>query len=268
MTDVSWQDSLLVHDAVTLQRNARFRWLVESGLVAPSPGVAVARMEQRFGAVPNRFGTNCSGFGNLRETIGPVAADGAGSFTNAIMLVAPHTHWNPAPVIQTLDSDGERYWIGPQDGEAPYSAVSFVFHETGPLPYEWADASCGLKLGDLRTIWHFIHTVNSQAIKADWFIAPFPIGLSINHRFKHPFHPMPFSTMEAPVCEESKLACVVPTPSAEGLAEDSVGQVGWSSAIPPELNDWELWAISELDKRLARLPPSEASRLLNDLVGQ
>ena len=268
MSDSSWQDSLLVPDAVALKRNARFRWLVEGGLVAPSPEVAVARMEQRFGAVPNRLGTNCSGFGDLRETVGSVAGDEAASFTNAIILVAPHTHWNPAPVIQTMDSGGDRYWIGPQDGEAPYMAVSFVFHETGPLPYEWADASCGLKLGDLRTIWNFIHTVNSQAINADWFTAPFPIGLSINHRFKCPFHPMPFSTMEAPVCEESELACVVPTRSAEELDEDSVGQVGWSSAIPPDLNDWERAAISELDRRLARLPPLEASQLLNDLVGQ
>lgn len=257
---------LIARSTVALRRGSRFDWLVERGYVAPSPTVAVERIEERFGAWPNRFGTNCSGFAHVREIIRKLAADREMSYTNALYLVAPHTHWRPAPVVHSLDKNEKCYWIGPQDGKAPYLAISFVFHQDAPLPYEWIDASCGLAPDDLRSIWEFIEAVNHEAIKAEWFVAPFPIGLSISHRFKRPFDPPAFSTLELPAYREQGLACVMPTEAGVQFEQNIGGQVGWTSAIPPEFNNRELLALMKLEKRLLKLPYSEASQLLAAIV--
>ena len=259
---------LIARSTAALRGGSKFGALVDQGYVAPSPTAAVERIERRFGAWPNRFGTNCPGLAHVRETIRKLASDNAECFTNALYLVAPHTHWKPAPVVHSLDKDGKRYWIGPQDGRAPYLAVSFVLHADGPLPYEWADASCGLEPDDLRTIWEFVEAVDCEAVSADWCTLPFPIGLSISHRFKRPFDPPAFSTVELPASDEHGLACVMPTEAGIRVEENVGGQVGWTSAIPPEFDDRELAALTVLEKQLLKLPYPEASQLLASIARQ
>lgn len=96
--------------------------------------------------------------------------------------------------------------------------------------------------------------------------SPLPVGLSINYRFKRPFDPPAFSTIERPALERGGLACVSKGVITNNLNLIQYGQVGWSSAQPPEVSDFELSVLNELEERLSVLPAAEASNFLNTIL--
>lgn len=253
-------------DLECLTRLINFDWLVERSFVAPSPRRALWYIESIYGHVPDRLGTNCLGLAQLRSVIADIAGDNGEAFANALLLVAPHTHWAPAPIIQTFERDQGKYLVGVQDGVPPFHAVSFAFGEAGPFPFEWSDSTCKVQKSDLKTIWQFISVLNQRVVSSSWYREPFPFGVSINHRFKSPFDPPAFSTHESPAPDPSVLSCIVRTSSGKALNDTHFDQVGWSAATPPELSEDELEVIDTLEKHLECLSTEEASEVIKYLV--
>lgn len=256
---------LVADDLDVLHRSSRLKSLFENGLVAPSPAIAIANIEALYSVKPNRLGTNCQGLQHLRREISILSDDDPEVLSNALNLVAPHTHWPPGPIIQTYCSIENKYWIGPQSGQSPFVAVSFVFHKDGPQPYEWADASCGLMVTQLKRLWRVIEQLNENVIKTSWFSYPFPIGISISHRFKLPFDPHTSSTHESPAPGAQNLSYIVPSGSAGDLQETNFDQVGWSAAMPPDLNHDEMESLRELESMFSEMPANEVTNILSSL---
>lgn len=250
----------------TLPSREAFASLIDNGYVAPSPGEAIRRLIRAYTAIPNRLGTNCSGFLELRRAICHLAGADYTNYVNALILMVPHTHWDPDIVVQTLDARGDRYWIGPQEGTPPFYAVSFVFHQDGPVPYEWADASCGLRRADLMPLWDFLERLNAAVVSSPWFLNPHPIGITINHRFKRPFETPLSSTHESPSQTEAGLSMIERAPSALDLRGTAGDQVGWPAALIPDLNDQELSAVQELEQILGTIPTEKARQVVDKLL--
>lgn len=259
-------DLLEVRTLRKLESKVEYKGLINAGLVAPSPRAAVKRIEAEYGEVPNRLGTNCQGLDHIRRIISELADNE--EICHALSIVAPHTHWPPAPVIHRFDAEAECYWVGPDHGTGPFRAISFTFHPDGPIPYEWADSSCDLSDGEMKRVWQFIIELNSQAIHAEWFSAPYPFGLSVNFRFKSPFSPAPFSTHEKPTNKGKDWSCVERVISTDNLNNVHRDQVGWSSAIPPEISEADQEALNVLNGMLSELPASEVEAILaNEFKG-
>lgn len=261
------QGVLVASSLDELNKGCDFSHLVAQGLVGSSPRAAIDEIARQFGEVPNRVGSNCSGIQSVREAISTYTGGDAESLTNAFVLVAPHTHWEPAPVIYTFDPDADRYWVGPNHGTAPFLAVSFLFHPSGPIPYEWADSSCTLKDDDLKQAWAYIDAINGKVSTQHWFSFPFPIGIAINFRFKSVFVPPTSSTHERPdITGRSSFSEIVRSVSTQDLLSVHDDQVGWSSSVPPELTSDDLHALSVLGDMLSELPAKESATLLESLT--
>lgn len=148
-------------------------------LVATSPEDAVARLARTFGERPTLSGRGNPGIAAFREWL--FDHTGNGRSKDALMLVAPHTHWDEGlPIVYRAPSPG-RYLVGPTRivPDAIYHPVSFVFAEGGALAYEWADPSIGLGDSELAALYPTIDAAAERFWREGW-----PLGVTINFRFK------------------------------------------------------------------------------------
>lgn len=229
-----------------------FAELIRQGYVSQGPEEAIERINSRFGTIAQQTGVNVPGIANLRKFIHGQSAKEGIALANALSIIAPHTHWPPAPIVYSWDAENERYWVGPLRDVGEITPVSFIFTPEGPLPYEWADEkTIGFANGELGLLHRVLLDVNSEVVRR--FAMPFPLGLSFHFRFKSLFEPPLVPTMEVPD-EISGLSYIVPDAFSDSLSEVSVGQVGWSAhTVPANLTEQDRIAIEGLQRQLTQL---------------
>lgn len=104
-----------------------------------------------------------------------------------------------------------------------YIPVTFVFSEKGPLAYEWVDESIPLDDADLRDVFDVITRLNDRLWPRNW-----PLGISVNYRFKELFSDRIVGTIEYPIGTIDSSAIIVPAERFPGdLNGPDLGQVGW-----------------------------------------
>ncbi len=192
-------------------------------LVAKNPTVAVERLSERCGHYPTSGGENIDGIVALRDALFRISGDS--KFANALVITVPHTHWSFEHPI-TLGAHAEDYMISARAPRADerYVPVSFVFSPEGPLAYEWADATIQLDDDDLGPVFDLIGRLNAELHAQDW-----PLGLSLNFRFKPLFSDQMVPTVEFPVGDDPDgPALIVPLHRYLAAGNDpDVAQVAW-----------------------------------------
>jgi hypothetical protein len=247
--------------------------LVDGGYVAASPGLAVDAIKRQYGEVPDRLGSNCDGLSKLRQAIIDTAGEAhADRIANGLILVASHTHWEPAPIFYSFNQVTQRYCVGPQVGRGPFIATSFVFSSDGPVPYEWADASCGINTCDVEQAHDFVEHLNSHVVNQNWYEEPLLFGVSINHRFKDIFSLATCSTHESPdACDwdiPQALAYISRSTTTNDLKRSVDDQVGWTAHFPPILDAEEMKQMERLEVLLMADTGGDLSELFNDEEAQ
>lgn len=172
--------------AASEQQRARL-----SNWVASSPGAALRRLEIVFGVAPTPSGSNIEGILQLREALYDACRD-APEVLHSFLIVAPHTHWGAeTPVVLSREAAG--YRIGPAslNGEELYTPISFAFTPEGICAYEWADASIEFSSIELHRVYHVIRAVHEKFADNNW-----PLGISLNCRFKELLEPPVEATLE------------------------------------------------------------------------
>lgn len=163
-------------------------------LVSNSPEFAIERAELIFGKKLTKSCTEIEDFTILRNYIFEYSPKI--DYINALIITLPHTHWKkPEPIIYEFDEKGKRYIIGPIPikEDEKYYPVSFLFYKGVALPYEWAAESVGIM--DLE----FYETIKIIEDVASKYIGDFyPLGLSINFRFKSSLFSEFGGTVEVP----------------------------------------------------------------------
>jgi hypothetical protein len=192
-------------------------------LVANNPSAAKARIEQHFGCYPGLDGTNIDGIVAIRDTL--FALTGDTRYAHALMIAAPHTHWSfDTPIV--VRKSGDDYAIGPCSPRSTerYAPVSFVFSADGPLAFEWVDESIGLE-EEISDIYDVIRRLNGRLHSYNW-----PLGISLNFRFKALFSDQEIATVEFPIddYDDDVPALVVPIERYHGTRlADGEAQVAW-----------------------------------------
>lgn len=194
-------------------------------LVATGPEVAVARLRDAFGAVPSRSGHDNPAIRAFREWLFDHTANGPAK--DALLIVAPHTHWDEGLPIVYRAASAARYVVGPTvlAPQAVYRPVSFVFSAEGPLPYEWADASIAMPEAELESTWQAITAASQEFWREGW-----PLGLSINFRFKSRlFEDRPIDNVEREIAGDASHQSEIIRTDAGGSpsAADDALQVAW-----------------------------------------
>lgn len=172
-------------------RLATSRLLSESG-VAASTNEALQRIFQFFGLAPSVSGHNIPGITELRDEIHSMRL--GVPLENALVISAPHSHWkSDLPVICSFH-DGE-YLIGPKtpNPKERYLPVSFLFSPRLAVAYEWADQSVGIDEVDVSRCITAVNQLNGK-----FGSKGYPLGISINFRFKKIFEASQFSVIENP----------------------------------------------------------------------
>lgn len=183
------------------------------------------RLARAFGERPTRSGRGNPAIAAFREWL--FDHTGNGPAKDALLLVAPHTHWDEGlPIVYRAAAPG-RYVVGPTrvSLEAMYRPVSFVFAESGALPYEWADASIGLRDSELAELYPTIDAAAERFWRDGW-----PLGVTINFRFKASlFEDRPVDNIEREIDgdpdEQSEI--VAENGAGDPVADREVLQVAW-----------------------------------------
>lgn len=190
-------------------------------LVAPDTATSLARIRARAGHLPDRDGGGSEEIAALRDAI---AAFGDPRIPYGLKIVAPHTHWDEGwPII--ISHAGDRYLLSEQQPRvgAKYRPVSFVFHATGPVPYEWADETVHVREEDYRLLMNCIVRVNEAVHRWD-----LPFGLSIDYRFKQPLDPVLTGTSELQGIDGPELATLMTESHfLENFSDVEMEQVAW-----------------------------------------
>lgn len=166
--------------------------------IADDPYLAADAIKDFFDAPPAINGDNISGFTALRDKLFSICTDT--KWINSLILMAPHTHWEDrVPTIYQFDTDKDYYVIGPHEIEEneEYIPVSFVFSDMGPLPYEWAHKSINLDRKEWKIAFDLIAELNDLVWSENY-----PIGVSIDFRFKESIFEFGKSTVELPINEK------------------------------------------------------------------
>lgn len=245
--------------------SAATRLLVDDGYVATGPEEAFQSIENTFSAAPSGDGRNCPGITILRKLVAEVDP----GLASAVMITAPHTHWKSGDyILEQFDTGSDRYLIGPsgtlpQSPIPPFAPLSFVFHVEGPMPYEWADGSCDfVRDAGLGRLLNGLETLNRKVIER--FRLPFPLGISVNHRFKALWDMPRAGTHEQPASEDHRYAAVCRVTEPAQLDPIAV-QVGWSAFLVEEYTEREHELLRQLDAAVEGKSPEEASRFFDEL---
>lgn len=217
-----------------------------------SPLHSLNLITTHYGVSPSISGHNIEGIMRLRNAL--YELDSSGKFAAALMIVAPHTHWNGSnPII--IEKTQEKYLIGQKkpESELKYIPVSFITKENRILAYEWAAPSTNLdKMEIIECIEAVEYIFASSRISSSLF------GISINFRFKDLFKQADFETIENPIDfqidgynEVSVIEKVRSKPRIDSISQ----QVSWNMYSDLEYN---LTAIeSEILNHLRTISPEK-----------
>lgn len=248
--------------------------LVRDGYVAPHPITARERIAERYSCELTVSGKECDGIGMIRDLVDSLDRDLR--FARCLAICAPHSHWGERTIIETFDPAQGIFLQGPADAEAAHP-ISFVFTPNGPVPYEWADATVPIDAMELEEAYGFIERLNTAVVAQAGDELPLPLGITIDHRFKHSiFDEQLFGYAEGYHAEQNGRAVVRPVLDSVVRPQPNPDQVQvtWSCFpssyyTPLLLTDAETRALLDLERLLLSMPPSEAldfvSRLDADL---
>lgn len=241
---------------------SRCEALVREGFVAPDPEQAYRRLAEAEEDGVDIFGAGCEVLNRVRTSIH--RCDSSGIPHYLLMLVAPHTHWDPGPILETWDPTAERYWIGPLRAcSGLVFPISFVITADGPLAYEWAAEGAFSDPDSLAIAYDLIDRVAHDLADSGTDF-PIPVGLSVNHRFKRIGGPGLFATMEIP--DPSSGMSYVEANAQIGTRTDVFeGQVGWPVSVPEKLSRSRTAAFAFLNDELAKAGPAEAAEIFQHL---
>lgn len=256
----------VLHEVSPVDLSSSTEALVKRGLIAPGPEIAARRIRDTFSCDLATNGKDCSGIIRTRELI----AEFDPHLACALLIGAPHTHWERGDyILEKYSAERDAYLIGPsqvlpQQLRLPLTPLSFVFHEGGPTAYEWADASSGISLQeDLSRLWRGVQALN-DAVVDEFGDEPFPLGVSVNHRFKDLWGTPKTGTNEQPAPEDARYA-IVTRASTDAPGPEGTVQVGWSAFLSEEYTAREREILAKLDEALGHLEPAEAERTLEEL---
>jgi hypothetical protein len=210
-------------------------------LVAPGPAEAIDRIVSRFGRRPTADGGNIPGILEIRSLIGAFPA--AVSLQGALMVTAPHTHWESEYPIVVRYRDGRYELLEEQPSQNRfYQPVSFVFSHDGIVPYEWADETVAMSPAELASAWQCVEWVCDK-------MAPqqYPLGLSLNFRFKSLLSVEIISTAEYQQDES-----VLHSPAVIVRAED------YEAQHPNEEMEQVAWHCRSVDSTVLEDPKADA----------
>jgi hypothetical protein len=134
-----------------------------------------------------------------------------------------------------------------------YRAVSFVLTSDGPLPYEWADGSVAMNGEELDALWDCVRWLAKQVHTKAW-----PLGISLNYRFKALLDPIIVNTSEYQIEANHKTPAVIMKSAEVDLQLDNsiMEQVAWHSACPSRsrLDEVQTALIDDIQAYLNNLP--------------
>lgn len=244
--------------------------LLAGNYVAPLPSIALERIRETFSCALTVRGSDCGGITTLRRLIASMDADRR--FARALLISAPHTHWDAETIVESFEPGRNAYLIGPHAARVRLAPYSFVFSPDGPVPYEWADESVPLDREELAEAWDFIRRLNGLATREFAGRLPIPLGVTIDHRFKKSiWDEQIFSFAETPSEEKGRSvvramveSAIRPNPVYPGKL-----QAAWFSALDSDageaLDDAESGVLLKLEKILADQGPDEALRFVEEL---
>ena len=193
--------------------------------VAETVLVAGERIRDLFGQIPTPDGNNIEGIQTIRRIL--FKAAGGYPKVNAFMILAPHTHWEErSPVIYHLSDKDGQYSIGTTTLHPTemYTPVSFVFSKFGLLPYEWVDSSILMNQNEWMEAIQILKRINAQV-----FPLNYPLGISIDFRFKYSLFDTIHSTTEFSrrFDERIETKIVRNTDLDKYDIDDDFEQIGW-----------------------------------------
>lgn len=158
--------------------------------IAESPMIARRRIAEQWGKPLSLSGGNIPGIAQIRDELR--LASSRQDSLHGLVITAPHTHWsNGLPIL--IGFTGSAYLLGEQEphADAVYRPVSFVLTERGARPYEWLDPSVAVANDELEMLWDIVAKV-AEKLRFN----SFPLGLSLNYRFKQFLEPGRIPTVE------------------------------------------------------------------------
>lgn len=237
-----------------------FGSLIARGWLAVGPDEARAKIALVCGSVPDMFGRNCPPFANLRAAL--CAAMHEVGLVNAVQITAPHTHWEPGPIVYRALSR-HSFEVGPlaaHGGLSDLLPVSFIVDPSGELlPIEWCEAYPDLTGPDYETT---VSTLARFARHAQTGLHATLscFGLALNHRFKLLREPAIFATMEAPRPGQALSLVYIDTQRDYEDLEAS-NQVAWLARPFPELDASTMVVFQRINGLVAKLPTDVAQRV-------
>lgn len=239
---------------------AYFGSLIERGWLARGPDEARAKIAGVCGAVPDMFGRDCTPFANLRAALyAPLHEVG---LLNAVQITAPHTHWEPGPIVYRALSE-RSFEVGPlaaHEGLVELLPVSFIVDPAGELlPIEWCEAYFDLTGPDYATTVSILARFARHA-QTELRTALSCFGLALNHRFKTLREPAIFATMEAPRPGQA-LSVVYIDIQRDYTDIEASNQVAWLARPFPELDAPTMAAFQRINGLVAHLPADVAHRV-------
>jgi len=170
--------------------------IVFPDFVSQTPGIAIEKIKQYFKVQPSINGNNIPGILDIRDRLFKLVEQK--EFVNAFAIVASHTHWRAQkPIVYNYFINENQYIIGPHsiNSDSIYYPVSFVFHEDFPLAFEWAEG-LPLNIKEFEIALLIINKLNSEIQNKKY-----PIGISIDFRFKKSLFENPIFSVEVPIDE-------------------------------------------------------------------
>ena len=175
-------------ELLNLYKRDRYARFVSLSKVFDDPSTALKYIVEYYDDLPSIEGRNNPDITYIRDVIyskvDPANIDLIGSLT----ITAPHTHW------PGLEAD-DRYLIGPIQIQEHYEyfPVSFVWGDTVPLPYEWADSSVGIVESEWQQAYEVITKVNKILC-----LQNIPFGIAVDFRFRDSLFEASIPSMEFP----------------------------------------------------------------------
>jgi len=164
--------------------------------VSDTPKIAIKKITDYFNVTPSINGNNVSGIVDIRDRLFKLSEKK--EFVNAFAIVASHTHWvDRKPIIYHYLKSKNCYIIGthPINPDSTYHPVSFAFNSNFPLAFEWCE---GLSLieDEYKIAFDLVNNLNDEIQNKNY-----PIGISIDFRFKKSLFEKPIASVELPIDE-------------------------------------------------------------------
>jgi hypothetical protein len=227
-----------------------------------------------FNGVPDESGRSIDAITKMRDLIW-TSCNNNRELCNSFMIVAPHTHWKAdKPIIYSFDDPNDRYIIGHHDVSVRevYYPCSFIFSDTGPIPYEWFDKTINnFHLSVLNTCYGIIESINKKLLSYRW-----PFGITIDFRFKNDITDPSVSTIEIPILNETDrffgFSYIIIDKQEKYFHNDElieIEQVAWHPMSDKSLNlkKHELNTLNRIRKLFSQLNEDE-KKLFRSMISE